>query len=142
MGLQEHGGFVKRIHLLPLLLLFLSHDLGEGVSSSLLGLTLLQLLLNLGQLVFLILKIGTSLISLTVLIAHVSVVDFKSNRELGVRIVEVSSQFRLILPVLLLDLLVLAQESLTLSIQSFNSFLVAFLLGVLDSLTLGGQLVL
>ena len=74
MRLQELGGLVECIHFFLLLLLFLSHDELEGFSLAALLNAFIPLFFDLRKLVFLVLKVGFSIITFLILFAHVIVV--------------------------------------------------------------------
>lgn len=142
VSLKEPRSLVQSVHLLLVLFLLLVHDLLERFSLSLFFASLCPLIPDLGQVVFLFVKISLGVVPLLILFAHLSVVRVKGVRVRLVGIFEVAHECLLCILVCLFDLSKLLSQFVQLSLQIFHALLVRCLglVFLFHSLTL--QLVL
>jgi len=141
MGLQELSCLVKSVHVLLLLLLFASDDLGQVLSPTLLLDTLSPLLPNLGQLLLVVVQVSLLLIAFFVFLAHFSVIGLQGLSVLLVCAVVGRQELLFFGRVLSLHLEQFSVEIFDGSLEIDHCLFMVLLLGILQSLSSDDQVV-
>jgi hypothetical protein len=92
MSLQELRGFIKRVHVLPLSLLFFPDNFCQVLPSAVLLLAFSPLLANLSQLLLMVFKIMLLVVTLSVLLPHLRIIGLQSFRILLLSSIELAQK--------------------------------------------------